>query len=87
MPARDQLGIRAERRPCPHVPISKLPAKFLRNVLLLGIAERPDFIALNPLARQIDQHAPLVSLAGIANLRQELEHGVKGHCAHAGFGT
>lgn len=44
-PRRDQLRARADSRLGPHVAVALDPHHFRRDVLLLGVAERPDFIA------------------------------------------
>jgi len=54
------------------------------NVLLFGVAERPDFIALDALAGKIHEHAALVFFARLSDLRQELKNSIESHVAHAG---
>jgi hypothetical protein len=58
-----------------------------RNVLLLGIAERPNLITLDALARQIAKSAALIFLASFADLREELDHGILGDARHAYSGA
>jgi len=82
LPRANQFGIRTERRPCPN--IAELPLFVGGNVLLLRIAEGPNFVALNTLAGQINQHRLLIVLACLSDLRQELENGIESHVAHAG---
>jgi hypothetical protein len=86
-PARYELGVRANGRPRPNVPVAKLPPKFLRNILFLGVTERPNFIALNALTRQIHHNPTLEGFSGGTNLRQELENGIKGDSCETGSGA
>lgn len=46
----DELGVGVDGRPVPHVAVAKLAPVFLGDILLLGVAERPDFIALEATA-------------------------------------
>jgi hypothetical protein len=46
----NELGISVYRRPGPDIAKAKLALQFFRQVLFLGVAERPNFIALNPFA-------------------------------------
>jgi hypothetical protein len=86
-PCRDQLGVRAERRPRLDITKTRLLLEPLRNVLLLRVAEGPDFVALNPLAGQAAQGLVLVSLAGRAQVHEELEDSPLGNSGHADCGT
>jgi hypothetical protein len=57
---RNQLGIRAKRRPSPNVAIPKLALFILWDILLLGITEGPDFIHLDPLTGKFAKGVVLV---------------------------
>ena len=48
-PRNDQLGVRINRRPRPQIARGFRSSFRGFDVLLLGVAERPDFIALDPL--------------------------------------
>ena len=56
---------------------------FFRNILLLGIRELPNLIDLEPFAAQIHHDVIVVSLAGLADVSQELDHCVLGNTWHA----
>lgn len=82
-----QLGICINRRPCPSITVSELPALFLRHVLLLCVAELPDFIALNP-ARFHAAHCAVVKLrARRPHVFQEREDCALGDASHAAGGA
>jgi hypothetical protein len=49
-PARNQFRIRVERNPSPHVSKAKLTLFISGHILVFGVAELPNFIALNVLA-------------------------------------
>jgi hypothetical protein len=57
------------------------------NILLLLVAERPDFVALDTLALEITQCFVLVERACRAEVNQELGNGVDADAAHAGRGA
>ena len=54
---------------------------------MLGVYERPNFIALDSLTGKIPENAVLILGARSANLRHQFEHCVKRHTAHAGCGA
>ena len=66
---RNELRVRVERNPRPHVP--GLVALLRRDVPLLAANERPNLVALNPLAGQIVHHAIHVDRADRAQVDQE----------------
>jgi len=74
--ARDQLGIGANRGPGPYVTNAVNAFQIGRDVLFLGVAERPDFIALDALARQVAQCAILEVRTSRANVYEQLGNGV-----------
>lgn len=82
-PAGNEFGIRAEGCPCPHISVAKLPALIGGHVLFLRVAERPDFIALDSLARQVAQRLVLIFRASLSNLRQQLNHSVFRNARHS----
>lgn len=52
-PGRDQLDIRAERRPRPYVAVSEGALMLFGDVLLLGVAVGPDLVGLDRFAGKI----------------------------------
>lgn len=71
-PTRDQLYVGVESNPRPSVAPS-FSLLFVGRVPFLGTDERPDFVALDTLARQVDQRLALVLRARIAKVHQQLE--------------
>lgn len=84
MPAGNQLRFGIDRRPRPHVAVTELPALLLRDVLRLGVAEGPDFVALQPAAFEVAEHPVLELGARLASFDLELNDGVDRHPAEAG---
>src|SRR5208282_4117791 len=78
VPAWDQLAVRANRRPRPHIAKAELTAQFLWHVLLLGVDEIPNLITLDSTAVKPAQVLVLVFLAGRRHVREQLEHGMLG---------
>jgi hypothetical protein len=76
IPAGYELRFGIDGRPCPHVAVTELSLKFDGYVLLLGVAERPNFIALDTTAIQVAQMLILVLLASLAYVREQFEHGM-----------
>src|SRR3989338_3201736 len=74
-PCWNQLGLCINHRPRPYVAKSKLSPQRFRQVLFLRVAERPDFIALEPPTRQIAERLILVRPTCRAHIGQELEDG------------
>lgn len=77
----DQLAIGVDGGPSPYV------ASFLRrrlrprDVLCLGVAERPDFIALDALRRDVADQLIVKLDASLASVREQLRDGVDRHVA------
>lgn len=69
IPARDQLGVRIDGNPRPHV--ASFAAHVDRDVLFFCVTERPDFIALNLRAGKVDHHFVSEPFAGFAKLHTE----------------
>ena len=67
----DELGVGVDGRPRPHVAIPELARVFLGDVLLLGVAERPDFVALEPPTGEVPQRRVLVVQARGPGIGQE----------------
>jgi hypothetical protein len=67
VPARNKLCLRIDGRPRPNVAISEFAWMLDRDVLLFGVAEGPDFIALDAAAIQIPEVFILILLAGFAS--------------------
>ena len=61
--AHDELCISAQCRPCPNVAIAELPLFIEGDVLLLRVAKRPDFFALDALARKVVERLVLIFFA------------------------
>lgn len=80
------MMLNTTERPTSKRPRSQAVPFALGNVLLLGIAKGPDFIALEPLTGQVPQGLVLVGHAGSPNMGQELNHGVFSHAGHADGG-
>jgi hypothetical protein len=59
-PTRNEFRIGAYSCPGPHVTESKFAPQVFRDILLFRVTERPDFIALNARAWEIDQGSILV---------------------------
>ncbi len=73
-PARNQLRISTQCSPCPNVTITKLAAQFFRKVFFLRIAERPNFVTLNFLARKIAKVSVLIFQARSTHFGQEFDN-------------
>jgi hypothetical protein len=71
--ANDQLRVRINGDPCPHV-ASALGHLLRCHVLLLCVNELPDFIALNPLNAQMANMGIVVSSAGAAKVFQQFQN-------------
>jgi hypothetical protein len=68
-PGKNHFGVAIERGPGPHVPRSDRRGLGSGDVLLLGVAEAPDFIALDALRLDVADRLIVVggaSLAGAA---------------------
>jgi len=79
----DQLGIGIDRRPRPNISVSEQPEFFDWHVLLFRVAERPDFIALNPLNGQIAHMLVVVERACLSEILQQFFDGHARHAGHA----
>ena len=85
-PAGDEFRVRTERRPRPHISISRLATKLFRQVLFFRVAKRPDFIALDSLTRQVAKGLVLIFQARLTSIGQELDYGVLCHASHTNCG-
>ena len=85
-PARHKFRIRINGRPCPNVAVA-LGLVFRRGVLFLAAHKRPDFVALNPFARQIFQRLVLVIRAKLARINQQLHNAVNRNINQSGRGA
>ena len=63
------------RRPRPHVADAELARLLGRDVLLLGVDERPDLVALDPLRSHVADHRIVELRAGGAEFRNNLTSG------------
>ncbi len=86
-PRRDKLRVGIKRDPGPHVASHVGGVLRGRHVLLLGIAELPDLVALNTAARQVPQRAVLIGRTRRPEIGQELEDRRLRDARHAGCGV
>jgi hypothetical protein len=78
----------SDGRPRPHIAsVWMRLAHLRRDVLLLRVAERPDFVALNPPRLQAAHVGIVVRLAGRANVTQQLFDGHARHASQASGGS
>ena len=71
MPTGDYLGIGANGGPGVNIAVAENALKLGRHVLLLGMAEGPDFVALDAFAWQIT-HRPILKLcASVARIHKD----------------
>ena len=84
---RHQLGVRADSGPGIHVAMPEHPFVLRSDVLLLAVAERPDFIALDAFAGQIPKGLVLVLAARRPHVHQQLGHGIDAHACQPGRGA
>ena len=81
-PARYQLRIRAKSNPRPNVPKAKLASQFFWDVLFLGVAELPDFVALYAFAIEVPKRLALILGARFANVGQQLQNRIHRYASH-----
>ena len=74
-----KLGIGADGGPGVNVTMAENAFRLGRHVLLLGVAESPDLIALDALAWQATHRSVLILGAGFAQVHQELGYRVNAH--------
>ena len=86
-PRRYEFGIRTDGSECPHVAVAEDPPLLLWDVLLLGVAERPDFVHFQSLARQIPKYVVLVFCADFTEVLEKLGDRVPGHANHPCCGS
>lgn len=86
-PRGNELGFRVDGRPCPNVSGPPFRIHFGRDVLLLGIDERPDFIAFKSIQLQILKGIILVIKAGRADVSEQFQDGILGNPSHAHGGV
>ena len=87
-PAGYQLGIGVDCGPEPRIPRAWIVRCDLwRDVLLLGVAERPALINLHPFALEVLKHAVLVLSAERANLNHQAHDGLLGNAGDADGGA
>jgi hypothetical protein len=83
-PGRDQLRVGAQGRPGPNIPVAERSELVRWHVLLLRVAEGPNLVGLDALAREVDQHAVLVLGARSPEIHQEFGHRVDRNVGHLG---
>lgn len=81
-PRRHELGVRADRNPRPHIADTGVRHLLQRNVLGLGVDERPYFVALQPRTGQITHDAVLIAFTRRPYVAQELDDRVLGRARH-----
>ena len=86
-PARHQLGIGTDGRPGPGIASAVGRGLRGRHVLGLRIGERPDFVDLDALARQVTQMRVLIGRTGSADVHQQLGDRVLGSAGDAHRGA
>jgi len=86
-PRDNELAISTERGPRPHIAVSKVSALFCGYVLILRVAKRPNFVALNSFARKVAKCLALIFRARRANPREELDDGILRNARHSHRGT
>jgi hypothetical protein len=86
-PTRNDFGIRAKSRPRPYVAVSKLAAQVGGDVLFLGVAERPNFVALDSLAGQIAHRFVLIFRAYRSDTNQQFGDGIFRNASHSHSGA
>jgi hypothetical protein len=59
----------------------------LRNVLFLGVAERPNFVDLDSFTGKVPQNAVLKFQAGFADIDEKFNDGILDCACHAGGRT
>lgn len=74
-PGNRQLGLRIDCYPSPYVARYTLGGDFGRNVLLLGIAEAPDFIDLNLFGLDVPNSEILILSAGGTDFGKQAKDG------------
>jgi len=62
--------------PSPHIAVAELAFVFGSRILLLGVAERPNLVTLDPLAREVREGAILVPGRRPAQFHQQFRHTV-----------
>lgn len=85
-PARHKFRVRIKRNPRPHAARSAALHIFW-HVLVFGINERPDFIALDALAIQVAESLVLIGGAGRAKFNQQLLNRCAVNARHADSGA
>ncbi len=70
-PRWDQFGVGINRSPRPNIAVTKFPLFIRRNILLLRIAEAPDFIELQPLTGQVAKRFVLILSTDESHFEQE----------------
>ena len=78
-PARNELRIGIDCRPGPHVASDALFRHVFSHLFLLAVAERPNFIDLNPLTSEIAECSILEFRASRAEFHQQFVDGVAGN--------
>src|SRR5262249_27192143 len=82
----NQLCVRVDGRPCPAV-ASAIFHLFFGYILLLGVNESPDFIALNATHFQVADGAIVELSTGAAHVFQQLQNGVLCNSGQASNGV
>ena len=86
-PGHDQLGIGIQRRPRPSVASLFRGSLGGLDILLLGVGERPDLVALDPAGRHAAHLLVVEGGTRLAGVDQQLGDGVDRHVGSAGYGA
>lgn len=81
-PTRNKFRIGAKSRPRPNVSVSELPALVGGHILVFGVAEAPNFVALNSLAGQIPKNSVLVLFANRPDLCEKFDDCILRRACH-----
>jgi hypothetical protein len=81
--SHDQLGVCVQGRPGPHIARAIGCGLCARYVLFLGVAKRPDFIALDARGFDVADGFVVQGQARLASVNQQLGHRIDRHIAHA----
>jgi hypothetical protein len=82
-PLRDKFRVRVNSYPRPNVPVSENAPSVFGDILLLGVAETPNLIDLEPLTREVHHDLVVIPFTGLADVHQQLDHRVLGNASHA----
>src|SRR6266699_4817109 len=82
-PARNQFRVSVQSNPSPNAPIPELALLVSRNILVLGVTELPNLIALDVLASEIAHRLILIFRTRFAQISEQLLNGVHRYASYA----